>query len=91
MPGEVIDRPNPSALPSQLPDEVLDLAAKIQRKPLDKDVAQSLEDFQNAACYIAAAMIFLKDNALLESDLTFDHVKPRLLGKVLPPFSLKWY
>ncbi|EGY22224.1 xylulose-5-phosphate phosphoketolase [Verticillium dahliae VdLs.17] len=92
MPGEVIDRPNPSALPSQLPDEVLDLAAKIQRKPLDKDVAQSLEDFQNAACYIAAAMIFLKDNALLESDLTFDHVKPRLLGHwgTCPGLILVW-
>lgn len=25
-------------------------------------------------------MIFLKDNALLEEELTFDHVKPRLLG-----------
>ncbi|CRK44197.1 hypothetical protein BN1723_000883 [Verticillium longisporum] len=92
MPGEVIDRPNPSALPSQLPDEVLDLAVKIQRKPLDKDVARSLEDFQNAACYIAAAMIFLKDNALLESDLTFDHVKPRLLGHwgTCPGLILVW-
>ncbi|KAM0334473.1 hypothetical protein ACHAQA_001501 [Verticillium albo-atrum] len=92
MPGEVIDRPNPSALPSQLPDEVLELAAKIQRKPLDKQVAQSLEDFQNAACYIAAAMIFLKDNALLESDLTFDNVKPRLLGHwgTCPGLILVW-
>ncbi|EEY16637.1 xylulose-5-phosphate phosphoketolase [Verticillium alfalfae VaMs.102] len=92
MPGEVIDRPNPSALPSQLPDEVLNLAVKLQRKPLDKDVAQSLEDFQNAACYIAAAMIFLQDNALLESDLTFDHVKPRLLGHwgTCPGLILVW-
>ncbi|KAM0281420.1 hypothetical protein ACHAQH_003543 [Verticillium albo-atrum] len=92
MPGEVIDRPNPSALPSQLPDEVLELAVKIQRKPLDEKVAQSLEDFQNAACYIAAAMIFLKDNALLETELTFDHVKPRLLGHwgTCPGLILVW-
>jgi xylulose-5-phosphate/fructose-6-phosphate phosphoketolase len=25
-------------------------------------------------------MIFLKDNVLLEEDLTHDHIKPRLLG-----------
>lgn len=29
----------------------------------------------------APAMIFLKDNALLERELRFDDVKPRLLGK----------
>lgn len=26
-------------------------------------------------------MIFLRDNVLLDSELTFDHIKPRLLGK----------
>jgi hypothetical protein len=56
MPGEVIDRPNPPALPSHLPDNVLDLAVKLERKPLDEDVAKSLKDFQSAACYIAAGM-----------------------------------
>lgn len=31
-------------------------------------------------------MIFLKDNVLLESELQFDHIKPRLLGKLnIPP------
>jgi hypothetical protein len=29
-------------------------------------------------------MIFLKDNVLLERDLTFDDIKPRLLGMLLP-------
>ena len=28
------------------------------------------------------AMIFLQGNTLLKQDLTFDHVKPRLLGKL---------
>jgi len=27
-------------------------------------------------------MIFLKDNSLLERELTFDDIKPRLLGTV---------
>ncbi len=29
-------------------------------------------------------MIFLKDNVLLESELQFDHIKPRLLGMSTP-------
>lgn len=28
-------------------------------------------------------MIFLKDNAYMERDLTFDDIKPRLLGEFL--------
>ncbi|KAH8754763.1 D-xylulose 5-phosphate/D-fructose 6-phosphate phosphoketolase [Diaporthe sp. PMI_573] len=54
MPSEIIKQPNPPALPSQLPDDLLDLAFKLPRKPLDEDVAKSLQDFQNAAGYIAA-------------------------------------
>jgi xylulose-5-phosphate/fructose-6-phosphate phosphoketolase len=38
------------------------------------------------------AMIFLRDNELLESDLTFEHVKPRLLGHwgTCPGIILVW-
>lgn len=92
MPGEVIDRPNPPPLPSRLPDDILKLAVKPEQKPLDEDVAKSLVNFQNAACYIAAAMIFLRDNVLLESELQFDHVKPRLLGHwgTCPGLILVW-
>ncbi|KAK3367716.1 D-xylulose 5-phosphate/D-fructose 6-phosphate phosphoketolase [Podospora didyma] len=71
---------NPPALPSRLPESVLELAVQIQRKPLPENVRKSLRDFQQAACYLAAAMIFLRDNVLLESDLQHEHVKPRLLG-----------
>ncbi|KAJ9665806.1 hypothetical protein H2201_004114 [Coniosporium apollinis] len=80
MPGEVIDRPNPEPLPSNIPDDVLDLAVKLEKTTLsDKDNA-SLVAFRKAACYIAAAMIFLRDNVYLKRDLTFDDIKPRLLG-----------
>ncbi|KAL2690148.1 hypothetical protein Neosp_004216 [[Neocosmospora] mangrovei] len=53
MPGEVIDRPNPAPLESRLPYETLNLAAKPPKKVLEKSVAQSLKDFQQAACYLA--------------------------------------
>ncbi|KAI8252314.1 putative phosphoketolase [Colletotrichum sp. SAR11_239] len=92
MPGEVIKEPNPPALPSHLPDSVLDLAVKTEKKPLDAKIAKSLRDFQNAACYIAAAMIFLRDNVLLESRLKPEHIKPRLLGHwgTCPGLILVW-
>ncbi|RKL33323.1 putative phosphoketolase [Fusarium oxysporum] len=79
MPSEVIDRPNPAPLDSHLPDVALELALKAPKKQLDKKIAQSLNDFQHAACYIAGSMIFLKDNVLLERDLKSEDIKPRLL------------
>lgn len=54
MPGEQIDRPNPPPLPSHLPDNVLELAVRLERKPLPDDVRDGLRAFQRAACYIAA-------------------------------------
>lgn len=100
MPGEVIDRPNPPPLPSQLPSSVEELFVHPPKMPLSSDISQSLSEFQQTACYIAsgwylmlklfvskhstdlcAAMIFLKDNVLLERDLVLEDVKPRLLGK----------
>jgi len=54
MPGEQIDRPNPSPLPSTIPDNVLELAVQLQRKPLLDDDRDGLRQFQRAACYIAA-------------------------------------
>ncbi|KAK5146926.1 hypothetical protein LTR04_000942 [Oleoguttula sp. CCFEE 6159] len=80
MPGEVIDRPNPEPLPSNVPDSVRDLAVKLDKLTLPENANASLKEFRRAACYIAAAMIFLKDNVLLERDLTFEDIKPRLLG-----------
>lgn len=80
MPGEVIDRPNPAPAPSQVPDQVLSLKVELEKQKLPEDAAAGLKEFRRAACYIAAAMIFLKDNVLLEKDLSFEDVKPRLLG-----------
>lgn len=99
MPGEVIDRPNPQPLPSNIEDNVLSLAVKLDKAKLESSTAKGLQEFRRAANYIAAgehsdrmsrhngkltigwlAMIFLRDNVLLERDLTFDDIKPRLLG-----------
>ncbi|KAI9726623.1 MAG: hypothetical protein M1828_000990 [Chrysothrix sp. TS-e1954] len=80
MPGEIIDRPNPQPLPSHIPDSVKSLAVQLDKPTLPEDVNTALKSFRRVACYVAAAMIFLKDNVLLERDLTFDDIKPRLLG-----------
>ncbi|KAF2864778.1 D-xylulose 5-phosphate/D-fructose 6-phosphate phosphoketolase [Massariosphaeria phaeospora] len=80
MPGEIIDRANPAPKPSHVPDQILSLKVEVEKKDLPKDVATALKEFRRAACYIAAAMIFLKDNVFLEKDLAFDDIKPRLLG-----------
>ena len=44
------------------------------------DLIQSLPLYRRAANYIAAAMIYLQDNHLLEEPLKPEHIKPRLLG-----------
>ncbi|CAG7917460.1 unnamed protein product [Penicillium olsonii] len=82
MPGEVITDPNPKPLPSHLPDYVEKLSVTLnhENKTLDQDACDSLLKFRRAAAYIAAAMIFLSKNTHLKEDLTFDHIKPRLLG-----------
>jgi xylulose-5-phosphate/fructose-6-phosphate phosphoketolase len=55
--------------PPQVPAQVL--------RPEDLD---SLDQFWRASCYIAAAMIYLSDNALLHDPLRPEHLKERLLG-----------
>ncbi|ODA77190.1 hypothetical protein RJ55_06817 [Drechmeria coniospora] len=92
MENEDIAQPNPPPLPSHLPDQTMDLAANIDKKFLDKSTIQSLKDFQRAACYIAGAMIYLRDNILLERALTLEDFKPRLLGHwgTCPGLILIW-
>ncbi|KAK4158871.1 phosphoketolase [Cladorrhinum sp. PSN259] len=80
MPSNESPIPNPPPLPSDLPDSILDLAVTLERKSLPDDVRNSLRSFQRAGCYIAAAMIFLRDNVLLSSPLKVSDIKPRLLG-----------
>jgi xylulose-5-phosphate/fructose-6-phosphate phosphoketolase len=44
------------------------------------DEFSSLKTYMRAANYVTAAQIFLRDDFLLERDLTFNDIKPRLLG-----------
>lgn len=92
MASDRIDRSNPPPLPSHLPDNVLELAAWTEKNTLPDDVRDGLVGFQRAACYIAAAMIFLRDNVFLDSELRFEHIKPRLLGHwgTCPGLILVW-
>ncbi|KPI42168.1 putative phosphoketolase [Cyphellophora attinorum] len=80
MPGEIIDRPNPPPAPSHVPDHVSDLLVKLEKPSLPEKANQALQKYRRAANYIAAAMIFLRDNVYLERDLKFEDIKPRLLG-----------
>jgi len=54
MPGEVIDRPNPKALPSLIPDNVMELAVKLDKLDISKADLTGLEEFRRASNYIAA-------------------------------------
>lgn len=54
MPAEVIDQPNPSPLPSGLPEEIEKLAVQLQCTPLDPKDHDDLAKFRRAACFIAA-------------------------------------
>ncbi|BFZ56827.1 hypothetical protein PYCC9005_003875 [Savitreella phatthalungensis] len=78
----VLDTPNPQAERSLLPQEVADLlSVKLDHKDfLEKDVLSNVVAFRRAANYLAASMIFLKENSLLERELRHSDIKPRLLG-----------
>ena len=57
MPGEVIDRPNPKALPSLIPDNVMELAVKLDKLDISKADLTALEEFRRASNYIAAGIV----------------------------------
>ncbi|KIY72403.1 D-xylulose 5-phosphate/D-fructose 6-phosphate phosphoketolase [Cylindrobasidium torrendii FP15055 ss-10] len=81
MPGQQLNQANPRPDPSLLPDSILEYGIKLHTEDyLAEDEIKALRSFRRAADYIAAAMIFLKSNALLEDKLTKDNIKPRLLG-----------
>jgi hypothetical protein len=54
MPGEVIDRPNPQPLASQIPESVLDLSVKLEKISINDADLKALEEFRRASNYIAA-------------------------------------
>ncbi|RMZ81579.1 hypothetical protein DV737_g2483, partial [Chaetothyriales sp. CBS 132003] len=80
MPGEIIDIPNPPPAPSTVPNYVSDLLVKLEKPSLSAKTNEALQKYRRAANYIAAAMIFLQDNAYMKRDLKFDDIKHRLLG-----------
>ena len=47
---------------------------------LTDDTLQKLHAYWRAANYLSVGQIYLQDNALLETPLTLEHIKPRLLG-----------
>lgn len=47
---------------------------------LSPDLLQKMHAYWRAANYLSVGQIYLRDNPLLESPLTLDHIKPRLLG-----------
>lgn len=59
MPGEIIDKANPKALPSYLPELIDELAVQLSRTSLDENVSRSLQKFQRAANYIAAGELHI--------------------------------
>lgn len=59
MPGEVIDRPNPTALPSHIPDVVEQLQVQLEQTGLNQPDNDGLMKFRRAAAYIAAGEMAL--------------------------------
>lgn len=83
MPSNFKEIPNPPPEKSHLPDSLLQLAINLdsEKKSVlsDADV-KAIQAYRRAANYIAAAMIFLKEDALLERPVKKTDIKPRLLG-----------
>jgi xylulose-5-phosphate/fructose-6-phosphate phosphoketolase len=83
MPSEFHETPNPPPEKSQLPDSLLQLAINLdeaKKSVLTDEEIEACKAYRRAANYIAAAMIFLKENALLERPVKHEDIKPRLLG-----------
>ena len=47
---------------------------------LTKEEYESINGYFNACNYVSAASLYLRDNALLRRPLTFDDIKPKLVG-----------
>ncbi|KAJ7638132.1 XFP N-terminal domain-containing protein [Mycena rosella] len=92
MPGQILLQANPPAEPSLLPDSMLQFSVHLDTKNyLSNDELKSMKMFRRAADYIAAAMIFLNHDVLVERDITYDDIKPRLLGHWGTCPGSSWY
>ncbi|MCW1970400.1 MAG: phosphoketolase family protein [Anaerolineae bacterium] len=54
--------------------------ATVAGAPLAAEELQKMHRYWQAACYLAAGMMYLRDNPLLREPLTEQHIKQRLLG-----------
>ncbi len=54
--------------------------ATVSGTPLAEQELKKIEEYWHACCYLAAGMIYLRDNPLLKEPLKLEHVKRRLLG-----------
>ena len=57
-----------------------DARSTVKGSPLGPDELRQIHGFWQASCYLAAGMIYLQDNPLLQGPLKEEHVKARLLG-----------
>ena len=63
-----------------IPEKVSDLLVKLDIAEIKSKDLYSLELLQRATNYLAASMIFLQNNVLLERSLSKEDIKERLLG-----------
>ncbi|KAK6371504.1 hypothetical protein LTS17_008754 [Exophiala oligosperma] len=75
---------------SQLPDDALKLGKNLYPEPLHFKTTAHLAEFRRAADYISAAMIFLRDNVLLERDLSPEDIK-HIIGSAICYSALDIY
>ncbi|KAI0091335.1 D-xylulose 5-phosphate/D-fructose 6-phosphate phosphoketolase [Irpex rosettiformis] len=80
MGGQQLYTANPPPDPSQLPQDILSWKKDLSLNVLSPDELRGIQEFRKAADYIAAAMIFLKDNTTIERDIVSEDIKNRLLG-----------
>jgi len=71
-------------LPGRQKDETLSpfgvARSTVKDQPLSKEEVDKFTRYFNATLYLCLAMIYLKDNPLLEEPLKVEHLKKRLLG-----------
>lgn len=54
--------------------------APLKKTPISQQELQSIDAYWRACNYLAASMIYLRDNPLLKHPLKSEHIKQRLLG-----------
>lgn len=80
MPAQELAQANPPPDASLLPASLNELKVELDLNVLSPDEVLDIKRFRRAADYIAGAMIFLKENVLIERKISADDIKPRLLG-----------